>query len=73
LDIEGCRVTQAGILNLLQSHQLVFVEISSELNDRNFLDQVRRLAPNLIVMCDGQDLMNQPEATFDQIPWNTWE
>lgn len=72
LDIENCNVSQDGILSLLKSRKLVFVEISVELNSVGFLARVRELAPNVIIMCGGKDVMEQPESAFDTVPWAKW-
>lgn len=73
LDIEGCNVSQSAILILLRAKKLTFIEISNELNDEAFRDQVRKVSPNTIVMCDGQDVLDQPASAFESIPWSNWE
>jgi hypothetical protein len=73
LDLETCNVSQNAILDLLQSKHLVFIEISEELSHGVFIDEVRRISPDTIVMCNGQDLMNQPESVFNAIPWSDWK
>ena len=72
LDVENCNVSQDGILSVLKFRKLVFVEIPEELNSISFLARVREISPNLIVMCGGKDVMEQPESAFDAIPWAKW-
>ena len=43
LDVENCNVSQDGILRVLKSRKLVFVEIPEELNSISFLARVPRL------------------------------
>ncbi len=73
LAVQECKVSQQAILKLLRAKQLVFIEISAELNDPQFRDQVREISPKTIVMCNGQDVMDQPDSVYDSIPWDDWE
>ena len=72
LKIENCNVTQDAVLDVINKRKLIFIHISEELNTRSFRDRIREQSPNTIVMCGGDDVMDQPESAFERIPWEKW-
>ncbi len=72
IGVESCAITEEEIIRLLQERKLVFIRVPEECNNERFRTQVLDISPHTIVMCGGQDIMNQPESAFESIPWGKW-
>jgi hypothetical protein len=72
LAIEGCSVSEQAVIDMLSERQLRYLRLSEEYDRPEFCERVRKVSPLTIVMCGGQDIMEQPESAFELIPWDRW-
>lgn len=72
LVIDGCNVSEQAITTLLTKRNLKFIRISDSFDTERFQKNLKSVAPDSIVMCNGKDLLGHPPEAFEFIRWGDW-
>lgn len=70
VDLEGTKVTQAGVEAILKGHDLVMIDVSGLTIDKDSLTAFAQAhAPNTVIKFSPEEFTDHPESAFDRLPF----